>query len=105
MFGKSSRVNPLESRKQQLVAESEINRAQVLQEWEALAGGVSSLAHRAKSFSSFAGAAALLAASLSTFRRSDSTPAAGKPSGLETMLKSARLVCSIWLVLRARSRS
>ena len=37
MFGKKPRLNPLESRKQLLIAESELNRAQLVQEWQAMA--------------------------------------------------------------------
>jgi hypothetical protein len=33
-------MNPLESRKQLLIAESELNRAQLVQEWQAVADGV-----------------------------------------------------------------
>lgn len=105
MFGKNPRVNPLESRKQLLVAESEINRAQLLQEWAAIAGGVSDLAHRARTFGADTSAAALLAAGLRAFRGNQSVPATAKPSRLETVLKGARLACSIWLALLDRSRS
>ena len=37
MFGKKPRLNPLESRKQLLIAESELNRAQLVQEWQTMA--------------------------------------------------------------------
>ena len=105
MFGKSPRVNPLESRKQLLVAASEINRAQLLQEWEALAGGASSLAERARSITAIASGAAALVAGVGAFRCDRAVPAAANPSRLETVLRGARLACSIWLVLRGRSRS
>jgi hypothetical protein len=104
MFGEKSHVSLLESRKQLLIAESEINRAQLRQEWEAIAGGVTSLTHRVKSFGSFASTAALLVPALGAFRCNSSVPAAAKSSRLETLLKGTRLACSIWLLLRARSR-
>ena len=105
MFGKSHRVNPLESRRQLLVVESEINRAQMLQEWKAIADGASGLAQQARSFGSIASAAALLTSRLGAFRCNGSAPAGPKPSTLETVLKGARLACSVWLMLRARPRS
>lgn len=105
MFGEKSHVVSLESRKLRLIAESEINRAQLRQEWAAITGGVSGLAHRARSLGSFASIAAALMAGLGAFRGARSVSTAAKSSGLETVLRGARLACSIWLMLRARSRS
>jgi hypothetical protein len=50
MFGNNPRMNPLESRKRLLIAESELNRTQLVQEWVALAAGVRTLTGRVKSF-------------------------------------------------------
>ena len=102
MFGKDPRVNPLESRKRLLVAESELNRAQLAQEWVALAAGVRTLTHRAKSFGSIASAAALLVAGLAAFRHRKVLPAEEKPSWFQTVLKGAQLANAIWLALRAK---
>jgi hypothetical protein len=104
MFGKKPRLNPLELRKQLLIAESEINRAQLVQEWVAMTVGVRTLTDRVKSFGSIASAAALLVAGLAAFRRGKRVDADVKPSWLQTALKGAQLAGSIWLALRARSR-
>ncbi len=40
MFGKTSHVSPLELRKQLLIAESELNRAQLSEEWQTLRHGL-----------------------------------------------------------------
>ena len=64
MFGKKPRLNPLASRKQLLIAESELNRAQLAEDWQAVAGEISSLTARAKSFGTLASAAAVLVTSL-----------------------------------------
>ena len=104
MFGKNARMNRLESRKRLLVAESELNRAQLAQEWGAMAAGIHSLTDRAKSFSSILSAAAALVAGLAAFRRGQRASAAAKPSRLQTMLKVAGLVSTFWLAFRARSR-
>jgi hypothetical protein len=101
MFGKSPRVNPLESRRQLLVAESELNRVQLLKEWQTMAEGVSGLADRARSIGSFASAAALGLAGLAAFRRSKPVSAVKKPSWVETVLRGVRLAASIWLAFRA----
>jgi len=97
-------VNPLESRRQLLVAESELNRVQLLKEWQTMAEGVRGFADRAKTIGSFASAAAALVAGLSAFRRGKPVSAAEKPSWVETVLRGVRLACSVWLAFRAPSR-
>ena len=104
MFGKNTRMNRLVSRKQLLIAESELNRAQLAQEWSAMATGIHSMTDRAKSFSSILSAAAALVAGLAAFRRGQRAPGGAEPSRLQTMLKVAGLVSTFWLAYRARSR-
>ena len=104
MFGNNPRLNPLESRKQLLIAESELNRAQLAQEWVALTAGVRTLTGRVKSFGSIASAAALLVAGLAAFRRGRRADADVKPSWFQMALKGAQAAGSIWLAFRARSR-
>ena len=102
MFGKKSRVSPLESRKQLLIVESELNRAQLTQEWGAVTAGVRTLTGRVKSFGLIASAAALLVAGLAVFRRGKCVDADVKPSWLQTILKGAGLVSTLWLAFRAK---
>lgn len=104
MFGKEPRVNPLEARKQLLIAESEINRVRMQEEWSAMTGGVRRLAARVKSAGSLASAAALLVAGLSALRCSKAVPTDKKPSWFQTALKGAQVAGSIWLAFRSRSR-
>jgi len=104
MFGNNPGVNPLESRKRLLVAESEINRVQLLNEWQTMTVGVRSLADQVKSVSSLASAAALLVAGVAAFRRGRASPSGGKSSWLQTALKGAQVASSIWLAIRARPR-
>ena len=104
MSGKNSRMNPLESRKQLLIAESELNRAQLVQEWQTMAGEVRSLAHQARTISSLASAAASLVAGLLSFRRKRHEPAAEKPSWWQTILKGAGLVSTLWQSFRPPGR-
>jgi hypothetical protein len=102
MFGNNPQVNPLESRKRLLIAESELNRAQLVQEWVALTAGVRTLTGRVKSFGSIASAAALLVAGLAAFRRSRRGNADVKPSWFQMALKGAQAAGAIWLAFRAR---
>ena len=104
MFGKNSRMNPLESRKQLLIAESELNRAQLAEEWGAMTAGVRTLTDRAKSFRSIASSAAALVAGLSAFRRGKRADADVKPSWLQTILQGAGLVSTLWLAFRSPVR-
>ena len=95
MFGKTPRMTPRESRKKLLIAESELNRAQLVQEWRIMAGEVRTLAHQARTISSLASAAASLVGGLVNFRRKKSVPAAEKPPWWQTILKGAGLVSTL----------
>lgn len=101
MFGEKPRVNPLASRKRLLVAESELNRVQLIQEWVAIKAGVTTVADRVKSFGSIASLAVLLVAGLAAFRRGRSVDADVKPSWLQTIRKVASMVSTIWLAFRS----
>jgi fatty acid/phospholipid biosynthesis enzyme len=96
MSGKNPRLTPLQSRKQLLIAESELNRAQLAQEWESMAGGLHAARHRAKSYLSLASTAAVVAAGLTAFRRHKPAENGAKHSWLPTILKGAGLVTTLW---------
>ena len=104
MFGKNILMNPLTSRKKLLIAESELNRAQLVQELETMADEVHSLANQARTISSFASTAVSLVAGLASFRRKKSAPAAEKPSRWQTILKGAQLAGSLWSEFRSHRR-
>jgi len=97
-------LNPLESRKQLLIAESELNRAQLVQEWQAMADGVHSIADRARTISSIASTAASLIVDLASFWHKKSAPAAEKPSWWQTLLKGAGLISTVWQAFRSQRR-
>jgi hypothetical protein len=97
-------MKPLESRKQLLVAESELNRAQLVQEWQTMADEVHSLTAQARTIRSIASAAASLVAGLASCRRKASAPGAEKPSWLQTVLKGAGLVSTFWQAFRSPGR-
>jgi hypothetical protein len=89
-------MNPLESRKRLLLAESELNRGLLVLEWRALAKEAGALTGQAGSIGSMASAAATLIAGLTSCRRNAGAPAAGKTSWWQTLLKGAGLAGSIW---------
>jgi hypothetical protein len=104
MFGKTSHVSPLESRKQLLIAESELNRAQLSQEWQTMAHGVRDLAHRAKTIGAWASSAVLLVAGVTALRRGSPAPGATNLCWLQKILNGARLASTVWFAFRARGQ-
>jgi len=97
-------MNSLASRKKLLVAESELNRAQLVQDWRTMAGEVQALTHQARTIGSFASAAATLVTGLLSFRHKKSVPVDEKPSWLKTILKGAGLVSTVWQAFRPQDR-
>jgi hypothetical protein len=104
MFGKRSHLSPLELRKQLLILESELNRAQLAQEWQTMAHGVRDLAHRATTIGAWASAAALLVTGLTAWRSGPPAPVAAKLSWFQKILNGARLASTIWFAFRARGQ-
>jgi hypothetical protein len=96
-------MNPLESQKQLLIAESELNRAELVRAWQAMTSEVHSLTSRAGTISSIASSVASLVAALASCQRKTSTPGADKPSWWQTILNGAGLLSTIWSKLRAQS--
>ena len=105
MFGKTPGMNPLDSRKQLLLAESELNRAQLVGDMVALAADARSLIDRARSFGSIASSAVVLVAGLAALRPRKLANASGKPSWLQTVLKGAGLVSTLWMAFRSQGRN
>lgn len=102
MPGTTSRLNSLESRKQLLVAESELNRAGLSEEWQAMTRSVRDLAHEVKTIAAWASSAALVVAGVSALRRDSPRSGTVKSSWFQKILKGARVASTLWLALRAR---
>jgi hypothetical protein len=97
-------MNPLQSRKQLLIAESELNRALMVGDVTALKADIRTFTGRAKSLSSIASAAALLLAGLMSIRRGKPADPPTKQSWLQKILKAAGLISTIWLACRSPGR-
>jgi len=96
-------MNPLESRKQLLIAESELNRSQLVGNLVALAANARTLTDRAKSFGTIASSVITLLTVVVAFRHGDKAGKAGaKPGWLPTLLKGASLISTLWLAFRPR---
>ena len=95
-------MNPLQSRKQLLIAESELNRVQLLQEWRTLTDEVGNVADRAKSFNGMASSILSLVAAVGFFTNSKPAPAAAKSSWLQKISSGVKLASTVWLMFRPR---
>ena len=104
MPGKNPRLNPLDSRKQLLLAESELNRARMVQDATALTAELRALSARAKSIGFITSSAAAVVSGLAAFQRGSATDADARPSWLRTIVKGAGLVSNLWLAFRSRAR-
>jgi hypothetical protein len=105
MSGNNLRMNPLAVRKRLLLAESELNRAQLARDVNVLTTGVRALTERTKAIRSVASSAAGLVAGLAAFQRARRVNAGGTQSRLQAVLQCAGLVSSLWLAYRVRRRS
>lgn len=113
MFGKKSHLKTLESRKRLLLAESEVNRAELIKEWGALKDEFSRVKRQVRAASSIASSAAVLATVISLVRRrfgapdhadGRGRPAHPKVSWLSAVLDGARVGASLFLKIRALLR-
>jgi hypothetical protein len=102
MFGKAPQLSPLALRKQLLIAESELNRAQLSEEWQTMRHAARDLAHRARIIAAWASSAALLLAGVRALRRDPPPPKTAKCSWFQKILSGARLASTIWLAFRPR---
>jgi hypothetical protein len=92
-------------RKRLLLAESELNRAELSEEWQTITFGVRDLAHRAKVIAACASSAALLVAAFRASRPGPPPAPRAKSSWFQKILKGASLASAIWSALpRKRSR-
>ena len=103
MFGKTTHLIPLASRKQLLIAESELNRAQLTEEWGSMGDGVRDVAHRAKTIAGWTSSAVMLVAGVAALRHGPSAPGTAKSPWFQKILNGARVALTIWFAFRARS--
>jgi hypothetical protein len=90
-------------RRQLLIAESELNRAELSDEWRKLTAEISELTHRAKTIAVWSSSAAMLTAGLAAFRRRRVTAAEERPSWLQRALEWGQLVSSLWQAFRSNA--
>ena len=103
MPGQKLNLNSLEARKQLLLAESELNRAGLLEAWHAWKSEAHRLARKARTVGSIASLAAVAVAAYSNLRRG--TPGTdggnGKSSWISNCLTGMRTGVSLWVALKS----
>jgi hypothetical protein len=104
MPGKNFHLTPLESRKQLLLVESELNRAQLLNELRDFKNEIRALKNQMQAIGSFAASAAKLATTFSAigtaFTHRDGGDN-GKSSWISKLLNGARTGAELWTTLRS----
>jgi hypothetical protein len=104
MFGKNPRISPLEARKRLLIAESELNRAELIQELQTTVDDFRSLAGHVKSIGLIVSSTALLVGTLTAFRRRKPGGTGARLFPLQAILKGAGLIRKLWTAFRQRGR-
>ena len=102
MFKKTRCLDVLESQRQLIIAESELNRAQIVGDMAKLKDGAIMLAGHIKTIGSISSSAAVLVAGLTALQGAKSDGTASKTSWLQTILKGAGIISTLWLAIRPR---
>jgi hypothetical protein len=95
-------MNSLASRKKLLVAESELNRAQLFHDWQELSGEVTALSVRASSLGFLASTAVSLVSGIGSLWNKSAARTAEKASWLQTILNGAQLARALWSEFHTR---
>ncbi len=104
MSGTKSRLTPIEVRKQLLLAESDVNRVQLLHEWQSLERGARELARHTQSIcSAVTSIVSMGIAGFNAFRDLHATRRRhGKTAWFSTLINGVRLGTSLWTSFRSQ---
>ncbi|HXE41569.1 MAG TPA: hypothetical protein VN516_01000 [Candidatus Baltobacteraceae bacterium] len=106
MLGKKSVLDSLATRRLALVAESDMNRAQIAHEWEALKQEGVRLINPMRRAGRYISTGAKAVGALLALKKvwSQSHDADGKRNWMATLLQTARIGISLWPAFRSRAR-
>jgi hypothetical protein len=107
MPGKNFQLTPLESRKQLLLVESELNRAQLLNELRDFKNEIHHLGNQVQAVGSLASSAAKLASTFAAIGNAFTHRDSGekkKSSWVSSLLSGARMGASLWGALRSNQK-
>ena len=94
------RMNPLQLRKELLVAESELNRAKLAGEITSIIARARTFTERAKSLASMASSAAALMAGIVSYRNGRRETRDAAPTWTQTLFKGANVLSNLWTIFR-----
>ncbi len=94
----------LSSRKQFLIAENNLSRDLLTEDFTSLRSGFHQLTDRADSFKAIASSAALVLTGLAAFQRGRNRNHDAKSSWMNTLVKGAGLASTVWLAFQLPGR-
>lgn len=102
MPGSQPTLKTLQIRKELLIAEAELLRAQLGHDLDVIHRGFADMGEKAKSAASYASIITTVIAGISEFRRARQPSAGGKPSFFSTLLAGIRTASTIWGSIQSR---
>jgi hypothetical protein len=96
-------MNPLQSHKQLLIAESELNRLNLAANMSAFKRETMTIAAPVRSLATIAASVSAMISGVRAYQCKKIEGARAKPSAIQTALKLAELVSSCWLLFRTLS--
>lgn len=97
MFGGNSHLSPLAVRKRLLIAESELNRAHLSEEWRMMGQGAYHLGHRFTTAGAWVSSLALVVTGIAAWRRRPLPAPAARFPWLQKLLHGASMASTVWL--------
>ena len=97
-------MKDLSSRKQYLIAENELSRAQLIEDFDSVRSAVHAVTQRADSYRAAASSAALMVTGLTAFQKGRQKESKTKSSWLKTLLKGAGIASTVWLAYQSSTR-
>jgi hypothetical protein len=97
MFGNNSYLSPLAVRKRLLIAESELNRAHLAEDWRTMGQGAYHLGHRFTTVGACVSSLALVVTGIAAWRRRPLPAPAARFPWLQKLLHGASVASTIWL--------
>ncbi|HTV41901.1 MAG TPA: hypothetical protein VMF08_15065 [Candidatus Sulfotelmatobacter sp.] len=107
MFGKKSYLKTLELRKQEILAQSDVNRVELLKDWEVLKTEMDRIKKHVRTAGSIASSAAFVAAAAALFRHKHEAPnteSRSKVPWVSAALSGARVGASLFTKFRSFMR-
>lgn len=107
MFGKKSYLKTLEIRKQEILAQSDVNRIELLKDWETVKTEIQRVKKQLRAAGSIASSAIVLAAAASALRRKHEpmkTENHTKVPWVSAALNGARFGASLFMKVRSFMR-